>query len=83
MPPLHQYSSRMGFVTPMPGRPGGLGAEPGLNTEGMVSQGVGAVDDCGCGGTCGGCGGSMPDIFQRGPVVGISQDNLQIVRRRG
>lgn len=80
--PLTQQDARYGYSTPDWGRPDGLGASPGQNLEGMASQAHGDCG-CGCGGGCGGRTRALPDIFSRGRQIGVSPDNLQIVRSRG
>jgi hypothetical protein len=89
-PPLTVDDGQYGYVNPDPGRPDGLGHTPSLGDDNLVSNGGG----CGCGCTgavgCGqktylrfGTASTGPDIFLRGPAIGVSDDNLAIVRRRG
>jgi hypothetical protein len=78
-PPLTVADGQYGFVRPMPGRPDGLGSEPGLGDNALISSGLGNAAR----GIWRAQGANGPDIFLRGPAVGVSDDNLALVRRRG
>jgi hypothetical protein len=89
-PPLTVDDGQYGFVEPVPGRPDGLGSEPGLGDNTLISA-MGGLQRALNGRTVRTSyagvwrqrGADGPDIFLRGPAVGVSDDNLALVRRRG